>query len=268
MSQGGAMKDYPVQVGSMLFTIVDPHRGHEVEYNRWYERDHYYAGCLIGPWLFAGSRWVATRALKDLRFPRESSLAAPDVRAGSYLAMYWIHAGHHDDYRAWGNPQAHWLYQNDRGFDQRTHVHTLMYTLDWVEYRDVDPVPLPLALDHRFSGMVTLATERRAGVAQEELDGWLRKQCLPGFFAGSPIASCSVWSPIPQGTAPMSIPKVERTDQLDLQIHFVDVSAADVWPQFRRLAQDLEATGLAQVVYASPWLPTIVGTDAYTNQLW
>ena len=38
-----------VRLGSMLFTLVEPHRGHEVAYNRWYERDHFYAGCMIGP---------------------------------------------------------------------------------------------------------------------------------------------------------------------------------------------------------------------------
>ena len=63
------MNDHPIVAGSALFTLVDPNRGHEVAYNRWYERDHFYAGCMIGPWLFAGKRWVATRALKDLRFP-------------------------------------------------------------------------------------------------------------------------------------------------------------------------------------------------------
>jgi hypothetical protein len=56
--------DHPVKLGSMLFTIVEPHAGHEVAYNRWYERDHFYAGCLIGPYNFAGKRWVATRDLK------------------------------------------------------------------------------------------------------------------------------------------------------------------------------------------------------------
>ena len=69
----------------MLFTMVDPQRGHEVAYNRWYERDHFYAGCLVGPWLFAGRRWVAPRALKALRFPRESEIARPDATAGSYV---------------------------------------------------------------------------------------------------------------------------------------------------------------------------------------
>ena len=46
--------DYPVAVGSMLFTLVDPHRGREVDYNRWYERDHFYAGCMIGAWNIKG----------------------------------------------------------------------------------------------------------------------------------------------------------------------------------------------------------------------
>ena len=50
----------PIKLGSMLFTLVEPHRGHEVAYNRWYERDHFYSGCMIGPYQFAGKRFVAT----------------------------------------------------------------------------------------------------------------------------------------------------------------------------------------------------------------
>ena len=49
-----------IKLGSILFTVVDPHRGHEVDYNRWYERDHFYSGVMIGPWTFAGNRYVAT----------------------------------------------------------------------------------------------------------------------------------------------------------------------------------------------------------------
>ena len=47
-----------VRLGSALFTLVEPHRGHEVAYNRWYERDHFYAGCMIGPW-YRGRRRCA-----------------------------------------------------------------------------------------------------------------------------------------------------------------------------------------------------------------
>jgi len=260
-------QDFPVQVGSMLFTMVDPHQGHEVAYNRWYERDHFYAGCLIGPWLFAGSRWVATRPLKDLRYPVDSTIARPTVKAGSYLAFYWIHADHHEEHHQWASQQARWLYQNDRGFNERTHVHTLLYTLDWVQHRDADPVPLPLALDHRFPGLVTVAIERNEGVEQARLDDWLRGY-LPGFLGGTPIACCATWSPIPQGDGPMPIPRVERTHLLDLQLWFIDTEATAVWPKFVQYGEDLAATGLGRVVFASPWLPTVPGTDRYTDQLW
>ena len=48
-------KEYPVRVGSMLYTQVDPEPGYEVDYNRWYERDHFYAGCM------SCSCWVTER---------------------------------------------------------------------------------------------------------------------------------------------------------------------------------------------------------------
>ncbi len=84
----GGVGDYPIKVGSMLLTLVDPHPGFEVAYNRWYERDHFYAGCMIGPWLFAGSRWVATRDLKDRRWPSDDETVACPPDAGSYVAIY------------------------------------------------------------------------------------------------------------------------------------------------------------------------------------
>src|SRR5439155_4420312 len=99
-AKGRSVKDYPIKVGSMLFTLVEPHKGHEVEYNRWYERDHFYAGCMIGPWLFAGRRFVATRALKDVRFgSRPDLFGGRDL--GSYLSVYWILAGRHDEHVDW-----------------------------------------------------------------------------------------------------------------------------------------------------------------------
>ena len=105
-------------------------------------------------------------------------------------------------------------------------------------------------------------------MTQEKFDEWFRGSYLPGFLAGSPIANCSVWTGIPQGDAPMMIPKVENVDRLDLQLYFVDTKAADTWERFRKLSADIEETGLARVTFASPWLPTVVGTDTYCDQLW
>ena len=55
------MEDYPIKLGTLLFTMVEPEKGREVEYNRWYEHDHFYSGCMVGEWQFAGDRFVATR---------------------------------------------------------------------------------------------------------------------------------------------------------------------------------------------------------------
>ena len=122
-----APPEYPVKVGSMLYTLVDPHKGHEVAYNRWYERDHYYGGCLSGPWCLAGSRWVATRELKDLRFPVEGNAISDPVDRGSYVAIYWVEDGHHDEHFSWGAKQVVDLYMAGRGFGERTHAHTVLY---------------------------------------------------------------------------------------------------------------------------------------------
>jgi len=111
--------------------------------------------------------------------------------------------------------------------------------------------------------------ERAPGVSQDELDRWLRGTYLPAMLAGSPIAACATWSPIAQeNTPPMDIPRVERPGQLDLQLYFLDAEPPQAWERFVRLGTDVAATGLGRVVFASPWLPTVVGTDTYTDQLW
>lgn len=261
------MQDFPVKVGHMLFTMVDPHRGHERAYNRWYERDHFYAGCLVGPWLFAGGRWVAPRALKALRYPRQSAIAAPDASAGSYLAVYWIHEGRLDEHREWAGAQVRWLYGKGRGFAARRHVHTLLYDRCWTVYRDADPVPVELALDHGYPGLVTVAVRCGAEVAPDAFERWLRERC-PSWLAGTPIASCTTWAPIPQRAAPMDIPVVERPARLRMLLFFLDTEPLRLWSRFEALGGEVAASGAGEVVFASPWLPTVVGTDTYVDELW
>ena len=81
--EAGGVGDYPIKVGSMLLTMVDPQRGHEIAYNRWYERDHFYAGCMIGAWNISGARFVATKDLKALRYPADSPVI-PDPARRAY----------------------------------------------------------------------------------------------------------------------------------------------------------------------------------------
>src|SRR5918992_2055690 len=88
-----------IRLGSMLVTLVEPKKGHEVAYNRWYERDHFYSGCMIGPWTLAGGRFVATRDCKDLRASvvGDNEITG-DPRRGSYVALYWIQDGKYQEW--------------------------------------------------------------------------------------------------------------------------------------------------------------------------
>ncbi len=261
-----------MKLGSMLFTLVDPHRGHEVAYNRWYERDHYYAGCMIGPWLLAGSRWVAPRAHKRLRLPADSPFTR-SADAGSYLAIYWIHADHHDDHFQWSGEQVHRLYSHGRGFPERSHVHTALYDHRNCVYRDADPVPVELALDHRYPGLVVCALERVAKAGEKELDAWLEREALPKLLAGSRVACSAIFAPHPtEGSptqnAPMDLGSAPGGSERRLLLFFLESDPAAEWERFQGFAETVAASRLAQSLFLGPFLPTVVGTDTHTGDLW
>jgi len=272
------VNDYPIRVGSMLFTMVDPKPGHEVEYNRWYERDHFYAGCMVGPWLFAGKRWVATRELKDLRFPSGDTPVASPVDKGSYLAVYWVLEGKHGDHFKWAVDQVIDLYKSGRGFSNRVHAHTVLLEQPSAQYRDPDPVPIELALDHPYKGLAVVAVDRADGVQQGDLDAHLSDVALPALMApdtetGSGVASMVSWKYQDMGSddtanAPMDLGMPPGGPERSLQMFFLDAEPTTVWDRFRTYADNLAASGLGTVVFAAPFIPTIVGTDTYTDQLW
>src|SRR5205807_7697425 len=178
---------------SMLLTLVEPHRGYEVAYNRWYERDHFYAGCMIGPFLFAGSRWVATRELKDLRWPKGEETVARPIDAGSYVAIYWVEQGHHGDHFGWATDQVRRLYADGRGFSERSHVHTALFDHLGAVYRDDDPVPVDLALDHAYGGLVAAWLDGLDGRTAPDLHEELAAGRVAKALAGSPIEIASSW---------------------------------------------------------------------------
>jgi hypothetical protein len=258
-----------IDVGAALFTLVEPHRGHEVAYNRWYERDHFYAGCLIGPLWFAGRRWVATKPLKDLRYPTDTQFV-PDLRAGSYLATYWILKGHEQDAIAWGTTQVNWLHPAGRMFDHRDHVHTLMYVNRWAVNRDgEDGVPTPLALDHPFGGLVVAMVDRHESTEPRAMSAWLRDDWLAGAMAGTPWALTCGLTPIPlPDDAPVFQPENPGQERRMLLMCFTDDDPLQCWDAFEGLGAAVADGGLGELSYVAPFIPTIPGTDTYTDQLW
>jgi hypothetical protein len=257
----GDTSERPIRLGAALFTLVEPHRGHEVAYNRWYERDHFYAGCMIGAYTFAGGRFVATRECKAKRYPADSPIA-PDPMVGSCLAIYWILEGCYDEWNRWAVDQVNWLHANGRMFTARDHVHTLMYELVDEQHAQEDGVPAELALDHHFGALVTIIGEVADGHTVDEITEWFRLRPCPAdvtlTFTPRPLLD----------DAPGDVPRDTVTNRF-LQLHFLDTDPLAVWgARFAGLGAALHDSGLGEIVFASPFLSTIPGTDAYTNQLW
>jgi hypothetical protein len=266
------MDDYPVKVGAMLFTMVDPNRGHEVAYNRWYERDHFYAGCMIGPGMLAGRRWVAPKALKDLRFPETSPFAEP-VQAGSYLAIYWMNKGQETEWGEWASEQVWWLYSNGRGFDERTHAQTGLYDFASAVYANGHTVPIELALHHRYGGLGVVVVEPTAGTRQDALIEWLDTKAAPSLLSAGGASIASSWTLRRRegddgATSPMPLGAAGGTQDRVVQLFFVDGATADQWAAYRDYAHTIDGGGVGTVTFAAPFLPTVVGTDTYTDQLW
>jgi hypothetical protein len=257
-----------IRVGSTLLTLVEPHRGREVDFNRWYERDHFYAGCLIGAGWFAGKRWVATKPLKDLRGP-DGSTFVPDIAAGSFLATYWILKGEEADAVAWGTRQVQWLHANDRMFADRDHIHTLIYANRFDVNRDADGVPAALALDHPWGGLVVVMIDRHPDVSPKDATAWLRDEFLPDAMAGTPWALTVGITPIPlPKEAPVFQPPNPGEEYRTALMAFVEGDPRECWEVFAGLAAKVAASGVATLGYVAPFIPTIPGTDTYTDQLW
>lgn len=255
----------PIALGYALITLVEPRRGHEVEYNRWYEEDHFYAGCLAGAYTLAGGRFVATRADKAKRYPADTTVPPPGfgIDAGSYVAVYWIQDGYYDEWNRWGVDQVNWLHANGRMFEARDHIHTLMYKKESVFHGNGGGrrVPAELVLDHHFPGLVMIIAEVAEGVDAATAIEWFSTRL-------GPAETTVAFSPIPLlGDAPGDVPRDVATNRVTL-LAFLDGDPHEEWDSvFAPLGAEFAAAALGSIVWASPFRSTVPGTDTYTDEL-
>jgi hypothetical protein len=259
-----------IKLGTVLFSIVEPKHGHAREFHRWYERDHFYAGCMAGQNYFSGRRWVATKPLKALRFPGDTPIT-PDISQGSYLVTYWILDGTYAETLRWSVDQVLQLHKQDRMQPARDNISTAFYRYAWGAFRDDDGVPPELALEHPYRGVAVTMIDRAADVSETDLSTWLRDDHLPRMMAGSPVAMTLCLRPqaLPED-APAYVPR-PSPDELDrryLLLSFLEAEPAtgsfDVFHGFDRA---LTETGLGRIIYAAPFIPTVPGTDKYVDEL-
>jgi hypothetical protein len=256
----------PVDLGSALFALHDPHRGHERDFGRYYERDHMYSAAILAPFTIAGQRWVATRDLKKLRYPTDGPFGP--ATAGSYLTMFWIQAGFLAHQQAWVSRQMKSLVAAGRVFDERDVQTATAYDYLGSYRRDPDGVPPFMALDHRYPGFVWLVVERDDATSLENLTKWLLDDELAARFAASPVAIAAAFTPRPKEPWwPAAAPEVEGVgDRVVLSI-FVEDDPRDVWDLFAPLGDAIDSSGKARTLLVAPFIPTRPGTDAYVEDL-
>jgi hypothetical protein len=236
------------QIGTAVFAYIEPHLGFEREFNRWYERDHFYAAAMAGPGAFAGARWVATRPCKDVRPPGGTLFGDPE--RGSYLATYWLLPGAQPEWDAWTVAQVDALKAQDRMFPARDHVHTAVYRYDWEASIDDGP-PALVALDRCFDGVVAIAMER-----EDCIDAW----ALELVGEGVPVAAAFTQERLIMsvlGDAAVSDPESHA-----LVLAFVDGDVLSAWRD--RVEPALRDV---RVRFASPFVRTVPGTDRYVDEL-
>jgi hypothetical protein len=230
---------------------------------------------MVGPYQFAGRRFVATADLKRRRDPDPSAITGSPHR-GSYVSVYWVLDGYHDLWNRWAVDQVRALHREGRMFEQRDHVHTLLYRFAWDARRrdglaDGDEgVPAELALDFPAGGLVLVWTDPAPGQDADEVAAWLRQQAVPAAVGGSPVRVVVAASPLPLLIdAPGDVPRSEGDDGRLLTMWFLDGHPDDGgWDAVTAFRKSVEADGRASVVAALPFVPTVPGTDTFTDQLW
>jgi hypothetical protein len=237
----------------------------QTAYDRWYEDDHYYAGAMAMPWMYAGRRWVATRDLQLLRYPEKSAVAQP-VTAGCYLSTYWITDGRYDDHMKWTVGINKRLNRDARVYQDRTHVFTAFQDHEATVYRDGAAGPRDFhALDHPYAGLVVEVVDAESPEKRGELLEWLVGRHLPKRLAGSPAAMVTVFRPTPlPGDRMTYVKQVEGVDTRLTLLWFLETDPRDCWAAH---FTDLEEPPMARVELVAPFIPTVPGTDKYVDRL-
>ncbi len=265
---------HEIGLGGALISLVEPHQGHERDFNRWYEDDHFYAGALFMPWLFSGHRYVANRELREMRLATGSSLIEPITR-GCYLHVFWIAPGHVDDLATWAQSTNEHLRELDgRIYAQRTHVFTHFH-----DYRGdhhgpgTGPKDYQL-LDADFPALVMEILEPSPGTAGTGFADWIGSDYLPWLQSSSPlpVAHSVRFSPRPppagkrssgnQGQADRS------TENLLVLLHFLRSDPHADWSDHLAAnAAYVAEAAIATLHLSAPFRPVAFGTDRYVDEL-
>ncbi|HEY4333665.1 MAG TPA: hypothetical protein VGM78_13885 [Ilumatobacteraceae bacterium] len=256
---------YAARIGSALITMVEPHVGHEAAYNRWYEDDHFNAGAMAFPWMFAGRRWVAPVPYQLVRYPADSVIAQP-LESGKYISTYWITDGQDDANLRWAVGTNHRLFADGRVFQQRDHTFTAFQQYRGAIYRDAAGPRDVHALNYPYAGLVLEVIDTADRASRETLIEWMRTERVPA--AGSSVALGTLFQPMPlPGDKQEYVKDVEGVDNRLTVLWFTDEDPLHCWSEFADAGARVSAAGVGRVELMAPFIPTLPGTEKYVDQL-
>jgi hypothetical protein len=256
---------YAPVIGAALITMVEPHVGHERAYNRWYEDDHYNAGAMAFPWMWAGRRYVAPVPYQKVRYPSDSAIAQP-IEAGKYISIYWITEGQYENHLRFAVGTNHRLFADGRVFMERDHTFTAFQRYLGPIYRDAEGPRDIHSLNYPYNGLVVEVVDAKDAKSRDELVEWFRRERVPA--AGSQVAMGMMFAPMPlPGDKQPYVKDVEGVDDRLTVLWFTEGDPLDAWDDFAGAGDAVAATGLGRVELMAPFIPTLPGTDEYTDEL-
>ncbi|KAK5171811.1 uncharacterized protein LTR77_003447 [Saxophila tyrrhenica] len=264
---------YPsLDIASAWISLILPLPGHETSFNRWYSDDHFYAGGMCLPGIFAGRRWIAPQALRSLNYASDPAMA----EGGSFLHLNLFSSHQSDEaYRALGQT-LQVLGEEGRMYGdsiERRHLYSAITPYEGVVYRDGEGFgegPMDIhALDYPFQGVVVEIVEAKSGEGRVELVRWLKGEFVPRRLEGSDVVMCLVFrhEDLPEGVRSPRLPgKCPTGDKRVVLLWFVEGDPKVCLERdFGGHVEEVKEKALGEVVFLGPFVPTVPGTNSVSD---
>lgn len=261
--------DTPIKLSLAMMTLLDPARGAEKSFNRYYERERFYAAVMLGPSALSGGRFIARRSDK---LARRTSDPATDIERGSFLNLYWV-IGDGEDLREWIQRQTKELEQAGRTNWDRVPYWAFRARFEWSASRDEDGVPPELVLEHRYLTLVLGVVRPRAGHTASEAAAWYREHVSASTLQpGSAAAACLAFTAT-RGFVPLfpgDMPTGQADPQEDVLLLWFLESPPEVgWDQLVAAHEaGLADNDSATAYWMSRFIASNPGTDDYVTDIW
>lgn len=263
-----------LQIGAAWISMIEPETGYEAAFNRWYSDDHFYAGGMTLPGIFAGRRWIATKELRLLRQASTSDLA----EYGCFLHLNLFSSHQLNEVNESLSKTLQQLGKEGRMYPTeipRRHLYTAITPYEAAIYRESNGGDGPLdihALDYPFAGVVLELIDSTKDHTRAELLDWLRKDFIPSTIQKSLATTmCLIFvhADLPDIIKSPRLPsRYEGGDLRVVLLWFLESDPKTCWTNdFAWHGGKISQSGLGNVVFMGPFIPTVPGTNRHIGEL-